>query len=177
MKQSYLNNDQIYLRAPEPEDLDVMYEMENDPESWDVSSFTVPYSRYVLKQYIEDSQCDVFADKQLRLMIIKRDNNQVVGTIDLTDFVPMHGRAGVGIAVKSEFRRQGFARQALELLIRYSFDFLHFRQLYAYVSVENEASQKLFSSCGFTQIGVLKDWLRVKDGYEDVYFMQLINLV
>ena len=37
MKQSYLNNDQIYLRAPEPEDLDVMYEMENDPESCETS--------------------------------------------------------------------------------------------------------------------------------------------
>ena len=28
MKQSFLNNDRIYLRAVEPEDLDVMYEME-----------------------------------------------------------------------------------------------------------------------------------------------------
>jgi diamine N-acetyltransferase len=177
MKQKYLSNDKIYLRAPEPEDLDVMYNMENDPASWDVSCFTVPYSRFVLKQYIEASQCDIFADKQLRLMLVNLENKQVVGTIDLTDFVPMHGRAGVGIAVKKEFRRQGFAHQALELLVRYSFEFLHLRQLYAYVSVRNEASRKLFCSCGFTQAGVLKDWLRVKDGYEDVFFMQLVNLV
>jgi len=177
MKPTYLSNEQIYLRAPEPEDLDIMYKMENDPSSWDVSCFVVPYSRYVLRQYIEASQSDIFADKQLRLMMVDRESSQVVGTIDLTDFVPMHGRAGVGIAVKSEFRRQGFARQALELLVRYSFDFLHLRQLYAYVSVKNEASRKLFCSCGFTQIGILKDWLRVKDGYEDVFFMQLINLV
>ena len=47
MKQSFLNNDRIYLRAVEPEDLDVMYEMENDPSMWDISNFTVPYSRYV----------------------------------------------------------------------------------------------------------------------------------
>jgi Acetyltransferases, including N-acetylases of ribosomal proteins len=177
MKPTYLSNEQIYLRAPEPEDIDVMYNMENDPSSWDVSCFTVPYSRYVLKQYIQASQSDIFADKQLRLMMISRESNQVVGTIDLTDFVPMHGRAGVGIAVKNEFRQQGFARQALELLIRYSFDFLHLRQLYAYVSVKNEASRKLFCSCGFAQVGILKDWLRVKNGYEDVFFMQLINLV
>lgn len=31
MKQSFLSNDRIYLRAVEPEDMDVMYEMENDP--------------------------------------------------------------------------------------------------------------------------------------------------
>ena len=55
MKQSFLINDRIYLRAVEPEDMDVMYEMENDPSMWDISNFTVPYSRYVLRQYIEGS--------------------------------------------------------------------------------------------------------------------------
>lgn len=175
MNHTYLNNELLYLRAPEPEDIDTMYQMENDPEYWDVSCFTVPYSRYVLKQYIEASQCDLFADKQLRLMLVRRTDNEVVGTIDLTDFVPMHGRAGVGIAVKREFRRDGFARQALEMLISYAFDFLHLRQLYAYISVSNDASRKLFISCGFQQSGVLKDWLRLKEGYEDACFMQCIN--
>ncbi len=74
MKQSFLSNDRIYLRAVEPEDMDVMYEMENDPSMWDISNFTVPYSRYVLRQYIEGSQCDVFADKQLRLMIMSKSH-------------------------------------------------------------------------------------------------------
>ncbi len=40
MKPTFLKNDRIFLRAVEPEDLDVMYEMENDPAMWDVSSFT-----------------------------------------------------------------------------------------------------------------------------------------
>ncbi len=175
MKQTFLTNEQIYLRAPEPEDLGVMYAMENDPASWDVSSFTVPYSRYILRQYIEASQCDLFADKQLRLMLVRRADNEVLGTIDLTDFVPMNGRAAVGIAVKSNFRREGYAGQGLELLIMYAFDFLHLKQLYAYISVNNEASRRLFSSCGFIQSGTLKDWVRKRDGYEDVFFMQLIN--
>ena len=53
MRQSFLMNERIYLRAVEPEDMDIMYEMENDPSMWDISNFTVPYSRYVLRQYIE----------------------------------------------------------------------------------------------------------------------------
>ena len=44
MRQSFLMNDRIYLRAVEPEDMDIMYEMENDPSMWDISNFTVPYS-------------------------------------------------------------------------------------------------------------------------------------
>lgn len=175
MKQTFLMNDRIYLRAVEPEDLDTMYEMENDPEMWDISSFTVPYSRYVLRQYIEGSQSDMFADKQLRLMIVRREDNCTVGTIDVTDFVPLHSRGAVGIAVHKDYRQEGYATDGLRLLCDYAFGFLCIRQLYAHVAVENEASMHLFASCGFTQCGVLKDWLRTKEGYRDAVLMQRIN--
>lgn len=175
MESSYLINDRIFLRAVEPEDLDVMYCMENDPEIWDVSSFSVPYSRFTLKQYIADTQNDIYADKQLRLMIVKRDVNEVIGTLDLSDYVPMHDRAGVGVAIKKEFRHNGYATDALNLVCHYAFDFLHLHQLYAQVSVNNESSCKLFEGCGFVEKAQLKDWLKTAKGYEDIVVYQLIN--
>lgn len=176
MKQSYLINDRIYLRAVEPEDIDVMYEMENDPSMWDISSFTVPYSRYVLRQYIEGSQSDMFADKQLRLMIIRREDNRTIGTIDITDFVPLHSRGAVGIALHADCRGAGYASDALNLLCDYAFDFLQIHQLYAHVATENEASMKLFASCGFAQCGLLKDWLSTSEGYKDAALMQRMKI-
>ena len=175
MKQSFLNNDRIYLRAVEPEDLDIMYEMENDPSMWDISNFTVPYSRYVLRQYIEGSQCDVFADTQLRLMIISRSDHRVLGTIDITDFVPLHARGEVGIAVSKADRQQGYASDALQLLCEYAFDFLSLTQLYAHVATDNEICMKLFTSCGFVQCGLLKNWLQVGGCYKDAAIFQYLN--
>ncbi len=175
MEANYLNNERIILRPVEPEDLSVMYEMENDPTMWDVSSFTVPYSRYVLKQYIEASQNDVFADKQLRLMIMRKSDNVVLGTIDLSDFAPLHLRASVGIALHQNYRKEGYATEALQLLCHYAFDFLHLHSLTAYISIENQDSVALFSSCGFMRVGLLQDWLRTKHGYVDVVIMQLMN--
>lgn len=175
MEASFLANDCIYLRTMEPEDLDLMYKMENDPTMWDVSSFTVPYSRFVLKQYIESSQSDIFADKQLRLMIIRRADNCTLGTIDIADFVPLHSRGAVGIAIYKDYRKEGYATDALKLLSDYAFRFLFVRQLYAYVAVNNEASVRLFNSCGFTQSGLLKDWLLTPDGYKDALLMQCFN--
>ena len=157
MKQSYLTNERIYLRAVEPEDMDIMYEMENDPSMWDISNFTVPYSRYVLRQYIEGSQCDVFADKQLRLMIVSKSDHDILGTIDITDFVPLH------------------ATDALKLLCEYAFGFLSLKQLYAHVAVDNEVCLKLFASCGFTQCGLLKNWLQVEGCYKDAVLLQCLN--
>ncbi len=175
MKQSFLMNDRIYLRAVEPEDMDVMYKMENDPSMWDISSFTVPYSRHVLRQYIEDSQCDVFADKQLRLMIVRKNDDCILGTIDITDFVPLHLRGEVGIAIHKEYRQLGYATDALKLLCEYAFDFLSFTQLYAHIAVDNDDCIKLFVSCGFVQCGLLKNWLHAGSDYKDTALFQCLN--
>ena len=75
MNKSYFCSERVRLRAMEPEDLEVMYAMENDSQTWDVTNFTVPYSRFVLKQYIENSECDMFADRQLRMMIVRAEDD------------------------------------------------------------------------------------------------------
>ena len=97
----------MYLRAVEPEDLEVLYTMENDPQLWDVSNFTVPYSRFAVRQYIENTQCDMFADQQLRLMIVHRELGVVLGTLDISEFVPLHGHGEVGVAIRSEYQGLG----------------------------------------------------------------------
>lgn len=175
MMNSFLMNERIYLRAVEPEDLDIMYEMENDPAMWDISNFTVPYSRYVLRQYIECSQCDVFSDKQLRLMIVRKEDNCILGTLDITDFVPLHMRGEVGVAIYKDYRQQGYAADALNLLCDYAFRFLSLTQLVAHVAVDNEPCMKLFASCGFTACGLLKKWLLVEGEYKDVALLQRLN--
>ncbi|MEG2573479.1 MAG: GNAT family N-acetyltransferase [Bacteroides sp.] len=172
---SYLTNEQLYLRAPEPEDLDVMYRIENNPELWEVSSITSPYSRYVLKQYIQTSGNDIFMDRQLRLMIIRKRDELIIGSVDLTNFDPLHTRAEVGIVVMKEYRREKIAQQTLNLLAEYCFGYLHMKQLYAYIPVDNEESIRLFSSCGFVVCGTLKDWLRTEDSYKDAFLTQLIQ--
>ena len=60
---------EIHLRALEPEDLDFLYEMENDESLWEVGNTNVPYSRQVLLDYITTSSADIYADKQVRFII------------------------------------------------------------------------------------------------------------
>lgn len=175
MRKNYLEGPRLWLRAVEPEDLELLYTMENDPETWDVSNFNVPYSRYVLRQYIESSACDVFADRQLRLMIALRDGGAVAGTVDITDFSPLHARGEVGISIRREYRGRGLATEALDLLCDYAFGFLHLNQLVAHIAVDNEASLRLFASCGFVQCGVLKEWWRAADGFKDVALLQRLR--
>ncbi len=59
----------IFLRALEPEDLDFLYEMENDESLWEVGSTNVPYSRQMLLDYIATACADIYADRQVRFII------------------------------------------------------------------------------------------------------------
>ncbi|WP_300702634.1 GNAT family N-acetyltransferase, partial [Bacteroides sp.] len=156
-------------------DLEILYVMENDPQTWDVTNFNVPYSRFVLKQYIENSQSDMFADRQLRMMIIRREDDAVVGTIDITDFAPMHARGELGIAIQTEFQGNGFAKEALDLMCEYAFRFLFLKQLNAHVAMDNVMSLRLFKSCGFVECGLLKEWWCVGGKYKDVVLLQRLR--
>ncbi|MCB0381914.1 MAG: GNAT family N-acetyltransferase, partial [Psychroserpens sp.] len=64
-----LKGKHIYLRALEPEDLDFIYQIENDPSVWEISNTITPYSKFLIKQYLENAHKDIFEVKQLRLVI------------------------------------------------------------------------------------------------------------
>ncbi len=170
--------DVVQLRALEPEDLDFIYQLENDPGVWRVSETTTPYSRFILRQYLMNGKQDIYEAKQLRLMIDVYEKDtfiNTVGTIDIFDFDPFNGRAGLGILLSPEYRGQGYADETLKLIINYCFDFLQTHQLYCHIPANNAPSLKLFKSNGFQQAGILKEWLRDTDGYVDEFVFQLIN--
>lgn len=172
----FLKNDLIRLRAVEPEDLDVLYKWENSSDLWIHGNTLAPYSKLVLRQYINDSiSMDIFQSKQLRLMIDIIELNVTIGTVDLYDIDAHNKRAGVGILIDEKYRNKQYASQALVLLSDYAFNFLHLHQLYAYITVNNKSSLKLFSNIGYKPIGILKEWAQFENKFEDVQISQLVN--
>jgi len=169
-----LENEIIRLRALEPEDLDALYKWENDTTLWSWSCTLAPYSRYELREYILSTK-DIYESKQLRFVIELKKEAKPVGMIDLYDFEPYHKRAAVGIIITGDYQNKGLAGIALSLLCEYAFSFLKLHQLYAFIPVKNEPSKHLFLRSGFVEKGLLQDWLRATDGYEDVLIVSLVN--
>lgn len=172
-----LKNKTVVLRALEPEDLEFLYACENNSEIWNVSNTLSPFSRYILKQYIENSHHDIYTNKQLRLIIADVENPaSPIGAIDLFDFDPFHMRAGIGILIhKPTDRNKGYASAALDVLIKYCFNYLHFHQLYCNISAGNSKSISLFEKAGFIKTGEKKDWLKTENAWEDELFYQLVK--
>jgi diamine N-acetyltransferase len=171
-----LHGENIYLRALEPEDLEFVYAIENDESIWEISNTITPYSKFLIRQYLENAHQDIYEAKQLRLAICKKENSTAIGLIDLFDFDVRNKRAGVGIIIQNEIdRSSGFGKEALKLVIDYAFEHLQVHQLYANIGTENKASLALFTTFGFEKIGVKKDWNFVGNAFQDEAIFQLIK--
>ena len=168
----------ITLRAMEPEDLELIYRIENDPAFWKYGSSTVPYSHWTLRRYIESSANDLFADEQVRL-VVQGKNTQgertSIGLADLVNFCPRHYRAEISLAILPEYQGMHVGEQVVHHLIDYARS-LGLHQLYAIIAETNEPAWKLFKRLNFQPSALLKDWLYEDEGYTDARVWQkLIN--
>lgn len=172
---SSLRGNKVYLRALEPEDLDFVHTLENTEEFWEVSATQTPYSRFLIKQYLENAHRDIYDIKQLRLVICDLQDNEV-GLIDVFDFEPKDQRAALGILIADPSERgKGYGAEALKLLCNYCFTHLAMHQVYANITEGNETSVKLFENLGFQRVGVKKEWTHSEDGFKDEILYQLIK--
>ena len=163
------------MRALEPEDLELLYKWENDTEIWSISETLSPISRFILKRYLENAHKDIFATRQVRLVIQLKTGKKPVGTIDLFDFDPFHKRAAVGILIaEKDERRKGYAEEALRILKRYATEVMKIHQLYCTISADNTSSLELFEKVGFHVSGTRKSWNWNGEDYMDEHFLQMI---
>lgn len=167
-----LTDKRIRLRAPEPADLDFLYLLENS-DGAEGSGFTAaPVSRRMLHDYIEAYSADINTDGQLRLVIEDIATGEPIGTADISDYDSRDRRGFVGIIISENFRRQGFATEALGLLCDYASSTLGMHQLAAIIEIDNEASRALFTACAFRPAGRLRSWLRRGRTYADALVFQ-----
>jgi diamine N-acetyltransferase len=168
-----LSNDIITLRALEPTDLDSLYRWENDTALWAVSDTVAPYSREALWHYLEQYTGDIYAQRQLRLMITLADGTPA-GTVDYLNFDPLNNRAELGLFIAPEHRGKGLGRQALDLLTAYSREHIGLRQLYVFIAIDNVVCLKLFEDYGYRRVGTINSWVKRGSTYRDVALLQMV---
>ena len=110
----------------------------------------------------------------MRLVIEAKDGS-AVGAVDLFEFDPKHRRAGVGIIIAPEYRRQGYALDALKALEWYVQNVLHLKQLWCSVTEDNKASAQLFYNAGYQECGRRKAWILTPDSeLDEILFQKLL---
>ena len=168
-----LKGKNIFLRALELEDINYLFSIENNEKYWSISDSQIPFSKYLLNRYLKNSHMDIYEAKQLRLVITDFKKN-TIGLIDLFDIDFKNNRAGVAIIINEKMRNKGFAKEALEMLIKYSKTHLSLHQLYCNILEDNTHSVNLFKSVQFKEVGLKKDWIKFDGKYKNEMLLQLI---
>lgn len=168
-----LNNNEILLRALEPEDLDFLYKWENNAALWHTSTTVSPYSKFDLKRYIEASK-DIFEQGCLKLIIERVSDKSRLGILDLFNYDHFNSKMEIGILIDSQYRRNGYALQAVEIAKQYAFNFLHLNQMYCHIPADNKDSALLFQKAGFKKTAVLPKWIKGENGWTDVNMYQFV---
>ena len=156
----------IQLRAIEPADLEMLYHWENDPAVWRVSGTVAPISRDRLARFISEQVYDLYATRQMRLMVDV--DNVAVGCVDIFDFEPLHRRFGIGILIYAdEHRRRGYASRVIDMVKEYARNTLDLRQIWVTIDEDNPASVALFEGCGFTLSARRREWINMGGKFID----------
>ena len=169
-----MSNFRLKYRALEPSDLAQIYLWENDLDINRVTLSKVPFSKYMLEQYISQSHLDIQEAGQFRFMLMD-DGGHAIGCVDLFDYDAVARRAGMGIVIDEKSRSKGYATDAIALMKDYAFNRIGMHQLHCSISVDNSSSLNLFENSGFVRIGIRKDWIFKNGSFSDVIDMQCIK--
>jgi RimJ/RimL family protein N-acetyltransferase len=145
--------ERVRLRAVEPEDWKIF-------NQWDLDSdmarecYWVPFPKSqeaarkgTLDQSLEAPKGDNYN------FVIENLKGEFVGTINTHECDTRSGRFKYGLAIRREYQRQGYASEAILLILRYFFQELRYQKCTVGVYDFNEASIKLHEKLGFQHEG------------------------
>ena len=145
----------VVLRAISMKDANLLMELINDAETEKMlggSSFPVSLEGQEKWIAAQAGRTDV-----LRCIVALKENEEVIGTVILSDIDTKNGVAQVHIKMdKQRGRGKGYGSDALNTIVNYAFGEMRLNCIYADVLEYNTVSQKLFEKCGFLRDGVLR---------------------
>ncbi|MEG1498923.1 MAG: GNAT family protein [Bacteroidales bacterium] len=167
----------LIFRAPEPTDIDFMYEQENQTDIWRVGHTIVPFSKEFLTRYVFSCMEDELnVSKQARFIIEDRCLNQNIGILDLFNYDPIHRRAEIGILIVKEHQNQHYGSKILEKFFIYAWEILNLHQIYAEIASNNLSAYQLFCKTGFQTCALKREWFYEKGEWIDLIGFQKLSI-
>ncbi|MEI6767070.1 MAG: GNAT family N-acetyltransferase [Bacteroidota bacterium] len=172
-----IRGEHIILRTATAEDTAFILEVENTPEAGKDGDNDVPYTREAIEEFVLKSYHDIYTEKQIRLIIELTSGKpgERTGIIDLFDFSARNRRAAIGIWIMESQRKQGYATEAITLLLDYCFEVLGLHQVYCTIDEDNDVSLQLFKKCGFVITGTRQSWIARGELWKNELTLQLIK--
>lgn len=160
-----LVGEKVVLRAVEEEDLEFLREMLNDPDMERlVTGWSFPVSRYEQQKWYERT----ILDKLNLRFAIQNETRDIIGlaTLDSIDWKNRKAHHGMKLG-KNTPKGRGYGTDAVMTVMRYAFEELQLNRLDGSWFEHNEASQRLYTKCGWVVEGKVRQSIFKNNAYHD----------
>ena len=107
-------------------------------------------------------------------LITLKDNKKVIGAIHL-NVDNYNESVEFNYAIDDRYQGNGYMTEALETIKNYFLDEIKVNRIFGGCEVNNIASKKVMEKCNFIYEGTLRNHLKLRDGYHDMYIYSIIN--
>lgn len=161
-----INGKKIYLRAMEPEDMEMYRDMINDE---DVSRMVVGWSFPVSRKEQSDWYNRAVGDINKRFTICMKEDDKPVGMVTLTNIDLVNRTAFHGIKLHPSCPKgQGVGTDAVMTLMEYAFNQLNLNRMETERFLYNDASKHLYEKCGWREEGIKRQAVYRNGEYHDL---------
>lgn len=109
--------------------------------------------------------------------VVDKLSSSMIGTIGFELFFPQHHRAEVGFTFAKPYWGKGMATEALHAIVHYGFTELDLNRIEATSQPSNFASQRVLEKVGFSNEGLLSEYICSREQYFDVFVYGLTRSV
>lgn len=159
----------IYLRAMEREDMDLYWDMINDPNiSNQIVGWSFPISKYEQERWYEKAVAD---KKNIKLTIVDKETKKPVGMVTLSSIDWQNRSARHGMKLHTSCpKRRGIGTDAVMTLMKFAFEEVNLHRLDGSWIDYNEPSIRLYRKCGWKDEGIKKEAIYRNGSYHDLHF-------
>ena len=138
-----LNTDRLRIYPASQEQMEAMIASEQDEE------LKIAYTEMLEGCLRHPDQWDWYA-----IWMIEKTDGTHVGDLCFKG-LRENGIAEIGYGILEEYRRQGYATEAVRAACRWAFRHAEVKSLEAETETENAASQRVLEKCGFRPNGIM----------------------
>lgn len=167
MDQSFWEGEKINLRAMEPEDWLACFESNRyteDARKYDRIYF--PASKERMKRWCVEQSGMAQLNDEFR-WAIEDKQGKYVGSVNTFECSPRYGNFKFAIGILHPYQGNGYAREALKIVLKYYFKELGYVKVTASVYSFNEGSIEMHKKLGFQKEGHLRKMCYTNGEYYD----------
>ena len=120
-----INGKNIYLRMPEMNDLEAIYELANTEENRAFLNMYRPLSKIDEENWIKGVTEKASKGADYGFVIVEKKGNEIVGSTGIHEVNNIAKTGEIGITIRKKFQEKGYGPEAIKILLKWGFNSLN----------------------------------------------------